>query len=334
MPEVFSPVGNLAAAARVLADGTPVAPLRGFTGLVTPHVTGIYVLNLAPGFQVSREDGVVLASPRFALTGDVVPVDEPNARIITGGTQVEVRTFVGGVLTDIPFDVQVRRRASGGQAYPQNDGVGPLIAGGNISAAGALVGRSQGISAVGVLANLFAVTLAQGFGVPLLWSSIKATVQGAVAGSAVVVQTGPNALGVATYNSAGAPVALPFSLSVRSKYQSGNRRRGPIGNIIASALTDVVAGAPDYVGLAFGLSGAAPVDVGVGVYEYTLGNPISPLDAVVHAQPADETAVPLDSFVTTEHVSPTLVRVRTFDAGTPADRNHYLHVERVGRGAN
>ena len=111
--ETFSPIGNLVAAASVSAAGALVGDSRGVLSVTRPGgvSVGAYEVNLAPGSNITRASATALATVRsdgIAPTGG----DSPNVRHVDVDT-IEVRTFVGGVLTDRPFDLEVVRRAIG-----------------------------------------------------------------------------------------------------------------------------------------------------------------------------------------------------------------------------
>ena len=111
--ESFSPLGNLIAAATVSAAGALLGENRGVLSITRPGgvPVGAYEVNLSPGSNVTRASATVIATVRSdaaAPTGG----DSPNVRHVDVDT-IEVRTFVGGVLTDRPFDIEVVRRAIG-----------------------------------------------------------------------------------------------------------------------------------------------------------------------------------------------------------------------------
>lgn len=229
--------------------------------------------------------------------------------------------------------------------YNKSNGIGGLSVAGNFSAAAATLGKSRGIvlASIATPPNVFGVILsAAGGGMDALRTVYKASVTGAVPGVAELQQLSDSIVLVSTWSAAGAAVALPFNLTGKPKSGGGKTTYAPAGNVVVSALVDVVATVPTLVGPARGLVtptaplvSAAPavVRTGAGVYTVTLDpGGIDPLNAVVTVRPADTALAPADRIVVAEHVSDTSIIVRAFDGGTPADSNFYLHVERIAVG--
>lgn len=218
------------------------------------------------------------------------------------------------------------------------NGAGCLSIGALINAAGAIPGRRQGIVSVGVASNVYTVALdpQAGFFRPT-WN-VRATVQGAVAGVAIPFFPTPTTMSVATFNGAGAAAPLPFYLSARPR-RAGRFVRGPVGNLVGAGLVVVTGGVPAFSGPGTGFFQAI-ADAGTGVYGLAFATPppnsvptgIDPLNAVIHVTPAETGVTPVDSAFTVQHNSDASIVVNAFDAGTPADRNFYITVERIDVG--
>jgi hypothetical protein len=226
--------------------------------------------------------------------------------------------------------------------YNKSNGIGGLDLAVNVSAAGAVVGKSRGVATVGPVGAVFTITPQPGAIGGSTLDVLSADVRGAVPGVAEVAFVAPGGpIEVRTFSAAGAAVALDFNLSVKRKARGGRTSYGPAGNVVVSALVDVVDTVPVLVGPARGLAtpaafpAAAPavVRTGTGVYTVNLDpGGIDPLNAIVTARPADTAPAPTDRIVVAEHLSDTVITVRAFDGGVAADSNFYLHVERIAAG--